>query len=156
MALLVLKPKHSLVNVPPFRLINKLREADTPPMAWAHLKKGHAVDSYSEEQLQTELEGLVGAPAADILAAASKPSTKVNLQIALHLAIGEANAYGQPPTKTPQKQNGAGPSRALPAEEPGSLPTRAAASGGDRQAPPDNHTQQVRACKVNHIFIVDK
>ncbi len=87
MALLVLKPKHSLVNVPPFRLINKLREADTPPMAWAHLKKGHAVVNYSKEQLQTELGGFVGAPAADILAAASKPITKVNIIYVLSMII---------------------------------------------------------------------
>ncbi len=83
---MLLKPKHSLVNVSPFRLINKLRDADTATVVWAHLKPGHAVDSYSEQQLKTELEGLVGAPAVDILVVASKPSTKANLRMALNEA----------------------------------------------------------------------
>ncbi len=102
----VLKQRHSLVGKSPFGLIGRLREADTPPLAWAQLKKGHPVTEYNTQQLKTELEGLVGCGSGDLLKAAGKKDCDAHLRLALHFAILEANSTGQPAGKVPAKPSG--------------------------------------------------
>ncbi len=140
MAATVLKKSHSLVGKSPFVLINRLREMDTPPVTWAQLKRGHPVDEYSVDQLRAELEGLLGVPYIDILKAAGKDDIEINLRLAVHIAIHEANACGQPPTKTPSAApEGIQPEK--PAQTGGKGPRAAGPEDGGPEPRPGSSTE---------------
>ena len=73
------------------------------PDPLARLKRDHPLENYTEEELVCHLEGILGTGAADVLGlagvyGAEEPTrvAKSILLFALHMAIVEANAHGQP------------------------------------------------------------
>ena len=92
----VLKPKHSLVGRNYLPVLTKLRAATDPPVEWARLKKDHALEDYSKEELLENIEGLLGVPAPDVLACAGRDDNIQSARLALHYVILQCNLSGQP------------------------------------------------------------
>ncbi len=100
----VLKKDHSLVGHSPYALVKAIRSFDgTLPSVMARLKKDHSLERYSVSEMVGHLEGITGLPAKEIFDMAGIPSAadpenirKEIVLFALHVAIMEANAHGQP------------------------------------------------------------
>ncbi len=100
----VLKKDHSLKGKNPYRLIKLIRDWDrTDPAVLARIRKDHPLTDYSTADLLGHLEGIVGIPANELFEMASvegadRPADlpRGYVLFALHCAVLEANARGQP------------------------------------------------------------
>lgn len=100
----VLKKDYSLVgrdSVPVLRALRRFK--GELPADLARLKRDHPLDTYKEEELVSHLEGILGVDASEVLEmagveGADTPASvsKATLLFAVHTAIIEANAKGQP------------------------------------------------------------
>ena len=130
--MLVLKAKHSLTGKSPFPLLKAVRQAATPPTDWASLKRDHALDAYSEDQLVEAIKKLTGCSTSDLLEALGKVQSQDVLLLILHHVILLANEIGQP-RGTPLVETGSGgpdgedtprPKRPLASETTSSVPEK--------------------------------
>ena len=100
----VLRKDHSLAGRSCLAVIKAVRAFKgrlSDPLA--HLKKDHPLEKYASDQLVSELEGLLGAEACNILEMAGVEGAedpvsvpRDTLLFTLHTSITEANAKGQP------------------------------------------------------------
>lgn len=100
----VLRKDHTLKGTSCYPVVKAVRGfTGTLPDPLARLKKDHPLEAYSETELVQQLEGVMGMDATELLDMAGVEGAtnpvevdKPVLLFALHTAIVEANAQGQP------------------------------------------------------------
>ena len=93
---LVLKPRHTLIGkgLLPMILEFKSFSADIGVADLARLKKDHALENYSLDELATEFKKLTGEELKDVMTLSGKDLNLDNAQQLMHKAILFANLIG--------------------------------------------------------------